>query len=243
MHIYCVHIDQLLDETLFQEMLQYVSPEKKEKIQRFRKPIDAVRSLLGDLIIRYILCKHYGFYNNEIGYGYQELGKPYLLQHPHLHFSISHSGDWVVGVVSNNLVGIDIEKITEVKEDLASLALCAEEHQKLQALHKMDQNPFFFKLWTLKESYVKATGTGLSEGLNTLEITIHQENISMKKNEKPIHAYFETMELQQKHQLSLCSLSKNLHRDMRLFLFNEFTEEVKSLLGMSKAIDTLLNQQ
>ncbi|MEG0927535.1 4'-phosphopantetheinyl transferase family protein [Chryseobacterium sp.] len=235
MHIYCIHIDKALNETEFQELTRYVSPDKKAKIHRFRKPIDAARSLLGDLIIRTILCKHYGLKNDEIQYEYQEFGKPFLPNHPHFHFNISHSGDWVVGVVSNHPIGIDIEKITEVKEDLASLALCTEEHQKLQALNEMDQNLFFFKLWTLKESYVKAIGTGLSEGLNTLEITINNENIRMKKNEKPVQAYFETMELQQGHQLSLCSLSKNLYKEVQLFLLNEFTEEVQSFLRMSKA--------
>lgn len=238
MHIYCIHINRELDEAEFQELIRYVSPDKKAKIYRFRKPVDSARSLLGDLIIRNILCKYYGLKNSEINYDYQEYGKPYLPKHSHLHFNISHSGDWVAGVVSTQITGIDIEKITEVKESLASLVLCAEELQKFQALHETDRDAFFLKLWTLKESYVKATGTGLSEGLNTLEITMDHGDIRMKKNEKPVQAYFETMELQQEYRLSLCSLSKNFHSDMRLFSLNEFTEETESFLGISKTEST-----
>ncbi|ROS20174.1 4'-phosphopantetheinyl transferase [Chryseobacterium nakagawai] len=219
-----------MDEAEFNELIQYVSPDKKAKIQRFRKPIDAVRSLLGDLIIRTILCRHYGLTNDEIHYEYQEFGKPYLPHHPLLHFNISHSGDWVVGVVSTNIIGIDIEKITEVKENFVSLALCAEEDRQLQSLHETDRHSFFFKLWTLKESYVKAIGTGLSEGLNTLEITMDNEDIIMKKNEKPIPAYFETMELQQGYQFSLCSLSENTYQDIQVFSLQEFIEEVNIFL-------------
>ncbi|REC46645.1 4'-phosphopantetheinyl transferase family protein [Chryseobacterium pennipullorum] len=234
MHIYCIDINNLLDEAEFNGLIQYVSPDKKAKIQRFRKSIDAVRSLLGDLIIRTILCRHYGLTNDEIYYEYQEFGKPYLPHHSHLHFNISHSGDWVVGVVSKNPAGVDIEKIAEVKENLTSWSLTTEEYQQFQKLNKTERTLFFFKLWTLKESYVKATGTGLSEGLNTLEITMDNENIMMKKNKKTIPAYFETMELQQGHQLSLCSLSENPCRNMRVFLLHEFTEEVERFLKMPK---------
>lgn len=233
MHIYCVHINRELDQSEFQEFTQYVSADKKAKINRFRKPIDAVRSLLGDLIIRTILCRHYGLANDEIHYEYQEFGKPYLSGHPYLHFNISHSGDWVAGVVSTQVTGIDIEKITEVKENLASLVLSTKELQKFQALHQTDRDAFFLKLWTLKESYIKATGTGLSEGLDTLEITMDNDGISMKKNEKSISAYFETMQLQQEYRLSFCKLSKNKYRDIRLFSLNELTEEIESFLRIS----------
>ncbi|MET3035907.1 4'-phosphopantetheinyl transferase superfamily protein [Chryseobacterium sp. NRRL B-14859] len=234
MHICCVHIDQTLDDTVLQEMMQYVTPEKRAKIQRFRKPIDAMRSLLGDLIIRFILCRHYGFHNHEIHYEHQEFGKPYLPEHPDVHFNISHSGDWVVGIVSTDLIGIDIEKITEVKENLTSLALTTEEHQQFQKLNETERNLFFFELWTLKESYVKATGKGLSEGLNTLQISRDNGNIHIEKDGKPILAYFKMLKCIEEHQLSLCSFSEHHEKDIRSFLLNEFIEEVKSLLRMSK---------
>lgn len=233
MYIYCVQINQALDETPFQEMIRYISPEKKVKIQRFRKPIDAMRSLLGDLIIRYILCKHYGFDNDEIQYGYLEFGKPYLKQHTDIHFNISHSGDWIVGVVSNDLVGIDIEKVTHMKENLSSIVLTDNENKKLQALNESERNLSFFELWTLKESYVKSTGSGLSEGLHTLEISMNNGIIRMKKNEQPIHAYFEILDSIEGYKFSLCSLSQSIDRKIKLFSYHEFKEEIIGFLETS----------
>jgi 4'-phosphopantetheinyl transferase len=228
MHIYGVNINHNLYETLFQEMTQYVSPEKKAKIHRFRKPVDRVRSLFGDLIIRYILCKHYGLHNNEIRYEYQEFGKPYLPLHPHYHFNISHSGDWVVGVVSTSLVGIDIEKITDLKTDASSLALTAEEIEKFRKLNDPEKNAYFFELWTLKESYTKATGKGLSEGLNTLRISTDNGIIHILKDENTIDAYFQILECIAGYKFSLCSLSESLHKNIKLFPLNGFSEEAKA---------------
>lgn len=229
MHIYCVHIDQVLHETTFQELTQYIVPEKIARINRFRKRIDATRSLLGDLIIRVILCRHYGLHNDEIKYAYQEFGKPYFEDYPQFHFNISHSGDWVVGVVSTASVGIDIEKIADVKTDMYSLVLTDEENKKLQRLFDAERNSFFFELWTLKESYVKATGKGLSEGLNTLQISIDNGTISIKKDNKSMQAYFGMLECIEGYKLSFCSLSKNVYKDIRLFLLSEFSKEVKML--------------
>lgn len=227
MHIYCIHIDSVLDETIFNEMIDFVSFEKKAKINRFRKPIDAIRSLYGDLIIRLVLCKHYGFTNDKILYGYQEFGKPYLLQHPHLHFNISHSGDWVVGVVSTDLIGIDVEKIISIKQDVSLLALTNEENKKIQQLNEIDKSDFFFTLWTLKESYAKATGKGLSEGLNTLSISTDNDIISIKKNEKRIQAYFEILECIEGYKFCWCSLSKQYCKGIKLFSIDEFNQEAK----------------
>lgn len=230
MQIYGVNLNQALDKATFEEMNWHVSAEKRAKIHRFRKPIDATRSLIGDLIIRLILCGHHGFRNEEIRYAYQEFGKPYLPQHPHLHFNISHSGDWVVGVVSTSLVGIDIEKITAVNIEIPSLALTDEENKKLQLLNETDRNALFFELWTLKESYAKATGRGLSEGLNTLKISTGSGIISIEKDEKPIQAYFEMLECIEGYKFSLCSLSKNIQKDMKFFLLNDFCKEARGFL-------------
>lgn len=221
MYIYCVNMDHDLNENLFIEMIKYISPEKQAKIHRFRKRIDALRSLIGDLIIRLILCKHYGFHNDEIKYAYQEFGKPYLPEHPDIHFNISHSGDWVVGIVSDSSVGIDIEKITEMKSDISSLVLAEDENKKLHKLHENERGPFFFELWTLKESYSKVTGKGLSEGLQELKISFNNGIISMEKNEKPIRAYFEILDCIEGYKFSLCSLSENSDKYVELIMLSE----------------------
>lgn len=223
-----------MDEHTFQEMFQYVSTEKQARINRFRKRVDAIRSLVGDLIIRFILCKHHGLCNNEILYHYKEFGKPYLPHHPHLHFNISHSGDWVAGVVADSPVGIDIEKIADLKTDIFPAVLTKEENKKLHDLNYAEMKTCFFELWTLKESYIKATGRGLSEGLNTLEVLLNQERISIKKNGKTIQAYFEKPECISGYKFSLCSFSQSPVKDSRQFSIHEFSQMVNEYCKTSE---------
>ncbi|NQX86422.1 MAG: 4'-phosphopantetheinyl transferase superfamily protein [Flavobacteriaceae bacterium] len=231
MHIYCIHIDIALDKIKYNDFIPYISPEKRAKINRYKNEIDKIRSLFGDLIIRYILCKYYGFHNNEVNYEYEELGKPYLKNHKNLHFNISHSGEWVVGIVSRNTVGIDIEKVTDIKQNLTSFVFSNEENYTFSHLIEMEKNEFFFKLWTLKESYVKAKGSGLSEGLNTLNIYKENDEIRLKKEGKLVKAYFETLDCIEGYKFSFCSVRKFNNFDIKLYAIDEFYQEVKKLLN------------
>lgn len=219
-----------MSDTTFQEMTRYVSLEKKNRLNRFLKPIDATRSLLGDLIIRYILCKYYGLQNSDIVYAFKKFGKPYLSQQPHLHFNISHSGDWVVGVVATDVVGIDIEKITIVKSDIPLMVLADEEQEKFKELDEVQRNNFFFELWTLKESYAKTTGKGLSEGFNTLNISTNSDVIRLEKEGKPVQVYLEMLDYIDGYKFCLCSLTKHKYTNIKLLLIDKFRQEAIKVL-------------
>ncbi|WP_326984036.1 4'-phosphopantetheinyl transferase superfamily protein [Chryseobacterium sp. MYb264] len=229
MKIYAVKIDQNFAENLIRELMPYVSREKQEKIGRFRKPIDSLRSLLGDLIIRLLLCSHYGFQNEKISYEYGQYGKPFLSESPHLHFNISHSGNWVIGVVAEHKVGIDIEKITDMKPELCSLAFTEKENEMLQKLSPQERKKMFFELWTVKESYIKATGKGLSEGLNTLEVMKERDLIRIQKDGKNTTSYFETFEMIGGYMISLCSFSLIFNKNIELTTLDSFMNQVQSI--------------
>ena len=75
-------------------------------------------------------------------------------------FSISHSGDMAVCAFSNTEVGIDIEKVSDVDPELLAV-LRPEELAYLRRFPEDHQARVFFRLWTQKESLVKANGAGL----------------------------------------------------------------------------------
>ena len=79
-------------------------------------------------------------------------GKPYLRDFD-LNISLTHSGEYVGCVVSNKPVGIDIEEIREIRTAVISRVCSSEELEYLIQNNLSD----FFTLWTLKESYIKAT--------------------------------------------------------------------------------------
>ena len=85
-------------------------------------------------------------------------------------FSLSHTRGLVAAALSaNGALGIDVEHIDPRKADFAMAEeyFAPAEVRLLQAAPASERDLCFFRLWTLKEAYVKATGTGLSTPLKS----------------------------------------------------------------------------
>lgn len=83
-------------------------------------------------------------------------GKPYFAENK-LHFNVSHSGDYLVIVVAKSPVGVDIQKLRPIKEGMYRKVVQPQEQELIGENREWD----FIRLWTLKESFVKAEGRGL----------------------------------------------------------------------------------
>ena len=101
-------------------------------------------------------------------FAYTELGKPYFINIPGVHFSISHSGEMAMVAVSDREVGADIQEWRELKSDIAGRFFHPEEKAHLEKLSASESEKAFFELWCLKESYIKFTGKGLTQALDEL---------------------------------------------------------------------------
>ena len=96
-----------------------------------------------------------------------EHGKPYF-SGGGPEFSISHSGNYWVLAISDGTVGVDLQKEQPCKSE--AIARRHFHPQEYQWLKDGDFNRFF-DLWAARESYVKFTGSGISEGFKDLLIT------------------------------------------------------------------------
>lgn len=85
-----------------------------------------------------------------------EMGKPYLKGNP-LYFNVSHSGEYLALVIAKEPVGIDIQETRPIREGMYRKVVQAEE----RCLIGEDRERDFLRLWSLKESFVKAEGRGL----------------------------------------------------------------------------------
>ena len=97
-----------------------------------------------------------------------ENGKPYL-KNGGLFFSISHSGDYAVLTVSGREVGADIEKIAPVSVSGAVAARCFTPDE-LSWMRGQAADEAFYRLWTAKESVMKASGLGFSLSPKTFSV-------------------------------------------------------------------------
>jgi 4'-phosphopantetheinyl transferase len=96
-------------------------------------------------------------------------GRPYLapsFQHTGLHFNLSHTEGLVaMAVCRHSHVGVDVEKRGRVRLAVADRYFSTREAEQLRALPLEEQPRRFLRLWTLKEAYLKAIGTGIVGGL------------------------------------------------------------------------------
>lgn len=98
-----------------------------------------------------------------------EGGKPFFPLASHIKFSISHSGDYWVCAFGAFEVGLDIQQHTKCRSrDIAKHFFHPGEIEHLEACDYSPEE--FFGIWTAKESYVKFTGKGLSQGLESFSV-------------------------------------------------------------------------
>ncbi len=96
----------------------------------------------------------------------KEKGKPYFENVP-VHFSISHSGQMWICLMAEFEVGADIQEEKDVKApDIAGRFFTGDEADYIN-LRGADA---FFDIWVRKEAYIKYTGNGISEGLDSFSV-------------------------------------------------------------------------
>lgn len=126
-----------------------------------------------------------------------EHGKPCLPGGPQ--FSISHSRGLIACAIEREPVGLDIERVREFSPGMIE-RICTPGEQLLTG----GDRGLLTQLWTCKESYMKLTGRGLSQGLHAAEFIRLGERPEMAGNS----ARFYSTAIEhagQEFRLTLCS--------------------------------------
>ena len=99
-------------------------------------------------------------------------GKPYLKEYPLIHFNISHCMGLAVLAIGDCTVGIDAECVRPYREPLLKRVLSDAELRQMKEAGESEREELFFRFWTLKESYVKAVGCGITVPLQDISFQI-----------------------------------------------------------------------
>ena len=170
--LYYAEITKLYDEKCFEEKINQIKEKRQVRILEHCQKKDRCRSLAASLLLKKALEKE-GICYEEVCFAEELGGKPKLLQKDFF-FNLAHAQDLAVCVISDQEVGVDVER----KDRLEG----RKQNRKLQIAKKIltpeewilwkkagCQTEELISVWTKKESYVKMTGKGLTVNLTTID--------------------------------------------------------------------------
>jgi len=223
--IYGIDIEKNNGHIRIPILLRYVSPGKKHRINAYRDLEEAKRVLVADLLVRAAACRYLNITNDELRFGTNQFGKPYLEGVQDWHFNTSHSGRWVVCAVDREPVGIDVEKIEPIEMDIARVYFSPDELTYIVNLPENKRTAAFYDIWTLKESFIKALGHGLSMDLKSFTVGVNGK-VRSCESIVPDPVFLRQYEIDQEYRLSLCAFN------------DDFPEQVE-IVDMKWIIDAL----
>ena len=167
----------LQENELIADFLATLSTDERERSERFRFDRHRHQYIVGRGLLRYLLSRYLDTNPAAFAFVYSEYDKPSLHQpgaNP-FHFNLSHSHEYaLLGFSSDYEVGIDLEHHRPgfATEEIAQRFFAASEIEALNALPESEQVSAFFRCWTRKEAFLKATGDGLTRELDSFEVSL-----------------------------------------------------------------------
>ncbi len=206
--IYIANVKPLSDDDLFDIAYNVVTNDRKNKVDNFHFKKDKVLSLASELLLLYSL-RNIGYDTDNIEFIYEKNGKPYLKNSNDIYYNISHSGEYVMCAVSSREVGCDIEIISDINLNIANRFFSDEEFNLINSKSNLNEKKdIFFKLWTLKESFIKNTGLGMTLPLKSFAVN-PENNITVRQDINENNYFFKLYDIEG-YMCAVCSLINDL---------------------------------
>lgn len=158
-----------IDSAGMEKLWCLLDSDRQRKVSALRNEKEKERSIFAGLLLRSAFL--------EAGYSEQEwqsvriekgaYGKPSIKEYQDFHYSLSHSGEWIICSVDKKPVGADIQEMAPWKLQLAKRFYSKEEYNRLLEIQDQDQRTkMFYHMWSAKESAAKMTGIGIGHGID-----------------------------------------------------------------------------
>lgn len=154
-NVYYLDCSALCNAQELTRILPLLDETRREKTQRYKIAERQAQSAGAGLLLRYLF--------GDADYAYGKNGKPYLRDRQNLFFSLSHSEHHLVCAVADTEIGVDIEPVSTLRPAVMRRCFTREEQEWIG-----DDATRFSRLWTMKEAYMKWTGSGLSVPANEI---------------------------------------------------------------------------
>jgi 4'-phosphopantetheinyl transferase len=165
------------EDSFYQSYWHVLDDAEKNQANKMHSPLLHKRYVEIHGRTRQLLSKTLNLAPEKITIKKAEHGKPYLVDYPELAFNLSHSAEkMIMAFAWNCRIGVDIEIIKQRVNVIGLVNKCfgVEEITYWNQLPDTEKNQVFYRFWTRKEAFVKATGEGILLGLN--HCVINPEN-------------------------------------------------------------------
>lgn len=208
-YVYIKNVKNLPDPWEVPAIMDGLPESRKQKICAL-KQLDARKQSLGaGLLLQQVLSMR-GRDSAEVTCDTN--GKPML---DGIYFNLSHSHEIVVCAISELPVGCDVEKVQSGAVKVAGRFFTEHEKAYLERFSETERIGEFFRLWTMKESYIKMTGEGMRLALDRFEIVIAEETSVYRDGERS-DCFIKEYEIPG-YKLSVCAREREFAMDADAF--------------------------
>jgi 4'-phosphopantetheinyl transferase len=235
LHIFASDIEKMSIMEEYNDLLSLLSPERKIQVLTHGKsPKKVIETLAGEKLTREILIKKYNCPPGEKLIFLDNFKKPYCPLLSQSFFNISHSDRWVVVAFSIVPIGIDLQKIKQIPEKIMNQIVIRffSSSEKIQYfnLDRPMRKKFFFTLWTIKESFIKLHGAGLTIPLHDFSATFSTQSDGILYRDGSVY-FFHTYIVENNYILSVCSHD------------NIFPPVIEKIVGKNREKNSIVTRQ
>lgn len=214
--VYAARASKAYEVFYFDKVYPFLNTRRKNRIDSFLHVEDALRSIAGEWLTRLVLSEKLQVNFSEILIENDKNEKPFYSSASGIHFNISHSGDWSVCAVSAFPVGIDIEIVQPIDLSIVKDCFTENEFETMTGFaDKTEQLDYFYTIWTIKESYLKAIGSGFSKSPDSFGAELNNHQVLLNGDAERGYC-FRQYNFDNGYRLCVCSLETQFSNNIKI---------------------------
>jgi len=183
--LYIADTAGLRNPAVYRSRIASLPDWKLKELERYKYQDDKARGAGAYLLLQDVWKK--SGHNELLHIKKGTFGKPYIVDDPSFHYNISHSGRYAVLGTAGSEIGVDIEEVRDIHKNLAERYFSDEERKRIYDAEEPELE--FYRIWTMRESYIKRTGGGLSVDFRSFSIS-YGEGTVLKAGGEAVPNYF-----------------------------------------------------
>ena len=218
---YISNSEILNDKDIFDFFFEQVSEDRREKINRLKFQKDKNLSLTAGVLLKTALVNEGLDYDN-LSISLQSNGKPFI-SGSDTYYNLSHSGQYAICSVSDTKIGCDIEKTEANKSYMKICRRFFSEREILlidESRNEKDRTDLFYRIWTMRESFMKITGYGLSLPSDRFSANLETDPVTIDQNLDNDIYYIHEIDSLKEYKISVCS---NQRRSSQIHMIDLFS--------------------